>query len=65
MMPKQKVTDWLTANKLSLFSKTKNILSQINSFEINVNGNRIEGALSYKYWWKTDMERELWTVVLY
>jgi len=49
MMPKQKVTDWLTANKLSLFSKTKNILSQMNSFEINVNGNRIEGALSYKY----------------
>jgi len=47
--------DWLTANKLSLdLSKTKYMLItnkhvSIESFVINVNSNRIERALTYKY----------------
>ena len=50
-----KVTDWLTANKLSLnTSKTKYMLItnkhvSTESFVINVNSNRIERTLTYKY----------------
>ena len=50
-----KVMDWLTANKLSLnISKTKYMLItnkhvSTESFLINVNSNRIERTLTYKY----------------
>ena len=50
-----KVMDWLTANKLSLnISKTKYMLItsihvSTESFVINVNSNRIETTLTYKY----------------
>ena len=50
-----KVMDWLTANKLSLnISKTKYMLItnkhvSTESFVINVNSNRIEWTLTYKY----------------
>jgi len=52
---KTKVMDWLTANKLSLnISKTKYMLItnkhvSTESFVINVNSNRIERTLTYKY----------------
>ena len=50
-----KVMDWLTANKLSLnISKTKYMLItnqhvSTDSFVINVNINRIERTVTYKY----------------
>ena len=50
-----KVMDWLTANKLSLnISKTKYMLItnkhvSTESFVINVNRNRIERTMTYKY----------------
>ena len=50
-----KVMDWLTANKLSLnISKTKYMLITnkhlcTESFVINVNRNRIERTVTYKY----------------
>jgi len=49
------VTDWLTVNKLSVnISKTKYMLNTNNnvitdSFEIVINGNRIERTLSYNH----------------
>jgi len=64
-----KVVDWLTANKLSLnISKTKYMLItnkhvSTESFVINVNRNRIEGTVTYKYLGvivhETDLERAL------
>jgi len=50
-----KVIDWLNSNKLSLnISKTKYTLItnkhvSTDSFEINVNCNRIEGTWDYNY----------------
>ena len=50
-----KIVDWLTANKFSLnISKTKYVLItnkhvSTESFVINVNSNRIERTLTYKY----------------
>ena len=50
-----KVMDWLTANKLSLnISKTKYMLItnkhvSTESFVINVDRNRIERTVTYKY----------------
>jgi len=64
-----KVVDWLTANKLSLnISKTKYMLItnkhvSTESFVINVNRNRIERTVTYKYLGvivhETDLERAL------
>ena len=51
----KKVMDWLTANKLlTNISKTKYMLItnkhvSTESFVINVNRNRIERSLTYKY----------------
>ena len=74
------VTDWLTPNKLSLnISKTKYMLItnkhvSTKSFVINVNSNRIERTLTYKYLgvivdekltWKDDCKQLCCTISKY